>query len=132
MISTPILLVAAFHHRDLPFLIGTITFSTTMLLVYLRYRRLAMTLYLGTGWLGLMLIRQLALTIPLSSVLVDCRRHRFIRQALYSLRTSACVMAISSGICSCLPVLAVTLRRGLFAQCEKRRVQLDKLACAAD
>jgi hemolysin III len=146
IIGTPILLVAAFHHRDLPFLIGTITFSTTMLLVYLasilyhawprsktksllqvidhapiflviagtytpfalgplhggaalamlgivwalalfgvimkatrgvlRYRRLAMTLYLGTGWLGLMLIRQLALTISLSSVLIDCRRHR--------------------------------------------------------
>jgi predicted membrane channel-forming protein YqfA (hemolysin III family) len=76
IIGTPILLVAAFHHRDLPFLIGTITFSTTMLLVYLRYRRLAMTLYLGTGWLGLMLIRQLALTIPLSSVLINCRRQR--------------------------------------------------------
>jgi hemolysin III len=42
IIGTPILLVAAFHHRDLPFLIGTITFSTTMLLVYL-----ASTLYHG-------------------------------------------------------------------------------------
>jgi hemolysin III len=44
IIGTPILLVAAFHHRDVPFLIGTIIFSTTMLLVYL-----ASTLY--HGWL---------------------------------------------------------------------------------
>jgi hypothetical protein len=41
-------------------------------------------------------------------------------------------MAISSGICSCLPAVAVTLRRCLFAQSEKRRVQLDKLRRAAD
>jgi hemolysin III len=35
----------------------------------LRHRRLAMTLYLGTGWIGLTLIRPLALTIPLSALL---------------------------------------------------------------
>ena len=34
-----------------------------------RHRRLAMTLYLGTGWIGLILIRPLALTIPLSALL---------------------------------------------------------------
>jgi hemolysin III len=34
-----------------------------------RHRKLAMTLYLGTGWLGVVLIRPLALTIPLSAVL---------------------------------------------------------------
>src|SRR5205809_8008686 len=134
MIGTPILLLAAFHHGNIPFLIGTIIFTTTMLLVYLastlyhcwprthtksllqvldhsaiflliagtytpfalgtlhggaglamlgvvwalaffgvilkatrgalRHRRLAMTLYLGTGWIGLTLIRPLALAIP--------------------------------------------------------------------
>jgi hemolysin III len=139
IIGTPILLLAAFHHGDVPFLIGTIIFTTTMLFVYLastlyhgwpqtgtksllqvidhaaiflliagtytpfalgplrsggglamlgvvwalalfgviikatrgvfRHRRLAMTLYLGTGWIGLMLIRPLALTIPLSALL---------------------------------------------------------------
>jgi hemolysin III len=139
MIGTPILVLAAFHHGNIPFLIGTIVFTTTMLLVYLastlyhcwphtdtksilqvidhtaiflliagtytpfalgplrgggclatlgivwplalfgvimkatrgvlRHRRLAMTLYLGTGWLGLTLIRPLALTIPLSALL---------------------------------------------------------------
>src|SRR5215216_6501490 len=42
MIGTPILLLAAFHHGDIPFLIGTIIFTTTMLLVYL-----ASTLYHG-------------------------------------------------------------------------------------
>src|SRR5262252_9812549 len=42
MIGTPILLLAAFHHGDIPFLIGTIVFATTMLLVYL-----ASTLYHG-------------------------------------------------------------------------------------
>jgi hemolysin III len=138
MIGTPILLLAAFHHGNIPFLIGTIIFVTTMLLVYvastlyhgwppthtksllqvidhaaiflliagtytpfalgplrstgglpmlgvvwalalfgvimkatrgvLRHRRLAMTLYLGTGWIGLTLIRPLALTIPLSAL----------------------------------------------------------------
>jgi hemolysin III len=35
----------------------------------LRHRRLAMTLYLGTGWIGLTLIRPLALAIPLSALL---------------------------------------------------------------
>jgi hemolysin III len=138
MIGTPILLLAALHHGDIPFLIGTIIFTTTMLLVYLastlyhswpstntksllqvvdhaaiflliagtytpfalgplrtgglpmlgvvwalalfgvimkatrgvvRHRRLAMTLYLGTGWLGLISIRPLALAVPLSALL---------------------------------------------------------------
>src|SRR5215468_4417085 len=138
MIGTPILLLAAFHRGNIPFLIGTIIFATTMLLVYLastlyhgwpqtntksllqvidhaaiflliagtytpfalgplrsgsglvmlgiiwalalfgvimkttrgvlRHRRLAMTLYLGTGWIGLAVIRPLALTIPLSAL----------------------------------------------------------------
>ena len=40
MIGTPILLLAALHHGNIPFLIGTIVFTTTMLLVYL-----ASTLY---------------------------------------------------------------------------------------
>jgi AsnC-like protein len=40
-------------------------------------------------------------------------------------------MAISSGICSCWPALAVTLQRCLFVQSEKQRVQLDKLPRAA-
>src|SRR5881409_4439982 len=123
MIGSPILLLAAFHHGSISFLIGTIIFTATMLLVYLgstlyhawpqtrvksllqvldhsaiflliagtytpfalgplrgsgglamlgivwalalfgvmmkatrgvlRHRRLAMGLYLGTGWLGL-------------------------------------------------------------------------------
>ena len=35
----------------------------------LRHRRLAMTLYLGTGWIGLMFIRPLALAIPWSALL---------------------------------------------------------------
>jgi hemolysin III len=139
IIGTPILLLAAFHHADTPFLVGTIIFTTTILLVYLvstlyhgwpqtdtksllqvidhaaiflliagtytpfalgplrgggglvtlgivwavalfgvimkatrgalRHRRLAMTLYLGTGWIGLTLIGPLALTIPLSALL---------------------------------------------------------------
>jgi hemolysin III len=139
IVGTPILLLAAFHHGNIPFFIGTIIFTTAMLLVYLastlyhswpqsntksllqtvdhaaiflliagtytpfalgplrdscglimlgivwalaifgvimkatrgvlRYRKLAMTLYLGTGWLGLTLIRPLALVIPLSPVL---------------------------------------------------------------
>jgi hemolysin III len=138
IIGTPILLLAAFHHGDIPFLVGTIIFTMTMLLVYLastlyhgwprthmksllqvldhsaiflliagtytpfalgplrgsgglpilgivwalalfgvimkatrgvlRHRRLAMTLYLGTGWVGLILIRPLALAIPLSAL----------------------------------------------------------------
>jgi hemolysin III len=139
MIGTPILLLAALHHSNIPFLIGTIIFATTMLLVYLvstlyhcwprthtksllqiidhsaiflliagtytpfalgplrgaggltmlgivwalalfgvvmkatrgalRHRKLAMTLYLGTGWLALIFIRPLALAIPLSALL---------------------------------------------------------------
>ena len=138
MIGTPILLLAAFHHGNVPFFIGTIIFTTTMLLVYaasmlyhswpqtrtksllqlvdhsaiflliagtytpfavgplrgsgglamlgivwalalfgvlmkttrgvVRHRRLAMGLYLGTGWLGLTLIHPLALAIPLSAL----------------------------------------------------------------
>ena len=139
IIGTPILLLAAFHHGNIPFLVGTIIFTTTMLLVYLastlyhgwpythtksllqlldhsaiflliagtstpfalgplrgsgglamlgivwalalfgvmmkatrgvlRHRRLAMGLYLGTGWLGLTFIHPLALAIPLSALL---------------------------------------------------------------
>ncbi len=138
IIGTPILLRAAFHHGDIPFLIGTIIFTTTMLLVYLastlyhcwpqtstksllqvidhaaiflliagtytpfalgslrggvglamlvivwalalfgvimkatrgvlRHWKLSMTLYLGTGWIGLISIRPLALAIPLSAL----------------------------------------------------------------
>src|SRR5437773_3035756 len=139
MIGTPILLLAAFHHGSISFLIGTIIFTATMLLVYLsstlyhawpqtraksllqvvdhsaiflliagtytpfalgplrgaggltmlgivwtlalfgvvmkttrgplRHRKVAMTLYLGTGWLGLIFIRPLALAVPWSAVL---------------------------------------------------------------
>jgi hemolysin III len=139
MIGTPILLLAAFYHGSIFFLVGTIIFTVTMLLVYfgstlyhawpqtrvksflqvmdhsaiflliagtytpfalgplrdaggltmlgivwtlalfgvvmkatrgaLRHRKLAMTLYLGTGWLGLIFIRPLALAIPWSAVL---------------------------------------------------------------
>ena len=139
IIGTPILLLAAFHHGDIHFLIGTIIFTTTMVLVYLastvyhawpqtntksllqvidhaaiflliagtytpfalgplrsggglamlwivwvlalfgvimkatrgalRHRKLAMTLYLGTGWFALIFIRPLALAIPLSALL---------------------------------------------------------------
>jgi len=139
MIGTPILLLAAFRHGNIPFLVGTIIFTTTMLLVYLastiyhcwprthrksllqvldhsaiflliagtytpfalgplrgaggltmlgivwalalfgvvmkatrgavRHRRLAMTLYLGTGWLAVIFIRPLSLAIPLSALL---------------------------------------------------------------
>ncbi len=139
MIGTPILLQAAFHHGNIPFIVGTIIFATTMLLVYLtstlyhgwprthtksllqlidhsaiflliagtytpfalgplrgsgglpmlgivwalalfgimmkatrgvlRHRRLALGLYLGTGWLGLTFIHPLALAIPLSALL---------------------------------------------------------------
>jgi len=42
IIGTPILLLPAFHHGNIPFFIGTIIFTTTMLLVYL-----ASTLYHG-------------------------------------------------------------------------------------
>lgn len=139
MIGTPVLLLAAFHHGSISFFIGTIIFTSTMLLVYLgstvyhawprtsaksilqvidhsaiflliagtytpfalgplrdaggltmlgivwalalfglmlkatrgalRHRKLAMTLYLGTGWLGIIFIRPLALAIPLSALL---------------------------------------------------------------
>jgi hemolysin III len=139
MIGTPILLLAAFYHGSLSFLIGTSIFTLTMLLVYLastvyhawpqtrvksilqvidhsaiflliagtytpfalgplrgtggltmlgivwalalfgvmmkamrgalRHRKLAMTLYLGTGWISLIFIRPLALAIPLSALL---------------------------------------------------------------
>jgi hemolysin III len=139
IIGTPILLLAAFHHGDIPFFVGTIIFTMTMLLVYLastlyhcwprtetksvlqvidhstiflliagtytpfalgplrgggrlvmlgivwsvalfgvimkttrgvlRHRRLAMTLYLGTGWIGLTLIRPLSLAISISALL---------------------------------------------------------------
>jgi hemolysin III len=139
MIGTPILLLTAFYHGSLSFLIGTGIFTGTMLLVYLgstvyhswpqtrvksvlqvidhsaiflliagtytpfalgplrgggglamlgivwalalfgvimkatrgvlRHRRLAMTLYLGTGWIGLTFIRPLALAIPLAALL---------------------------------------------------------------
>ena len=139
IIGTPILVLAAFHHGNIPFLVGTVVFTTTMLLVYLastlyhawprtrtkslfqlldhsaiflliagtympfalgplrrsggllmlgivwalalfgvmlkatrgvlRHRRLAMGLYLGTGWLGVTFIHPLALAIPLSALL---------------------------------------------------------------
>jgi hemolysin III len=139
MIGTPILLVAAFRHGSVSFLIGTIVFTGTMLLLYLgsmlyhawphspaksvlqildhsaifwliagtytpfalgplrgvwgwtmlgiiwalaafgvfmkvtrgavRHRKLAMTLYLGMGWLALVFIRPLAFAVPLSALL---------------------------------------------------------------
>ena len=139
MIATPVLLLAAFRHASAFFLVGTIIFIVTMLLVYfgstlyhawpqtrvksflqvtdhsaiflliagtytpfalgplrdvggltmlcivwtlalfgvvmkatrgaLRHRKLSMTLYLGTGWLGIIFIRPLALAIPCSAVL---------------------------------------------------------------
>ena len=139
LIGTPVLLLAAVHHGSISFLIGTIVFTMTMLLVYLgstvyhawpqthvksflqlvdhsaiflliagtytpfalgplrdaggltmlgivwtlavfgvvmkatrgtlRHRKLAMTLYLGTGWLAVIFIRPLALAIPLSALL---------------------------------------------------------------
>jgi hemolysin III len=139
MIGTPILLLAAFRHANVFFLVGTIIFIATMLLVYfgstlyhawpqtpvksflqvldhsaiflliagtytpfalgplrgaggltmlgiiwtlalfgvvmkatrgaLRHRKLAMTLYLGTGWLGVIFIRPLAVAVPWPAVL---------------------------------------------------------------
>jgi hemolysin III len=139
LIGTPVLLLAAVRHGSISFLIGTIVFTMTMLLVYLgstvyhawpqtqvksflqlvdhsaiflliagtytpfalgplrdaggltmlgivwtlalfgvvmkatrgtlRHRKLAMTLYLGTGWLAVIFIRPLALAIPLSALL---------------------------------------------------------------
>src|SRR5690349_7816380 len=139
IIGTPLLLVAAFHHDDVPFLIGTMIFSLTMLLVYLastlyhvwpptngksllqvidhaaiflwiagtytpfglgplrsngglamlaivwalagfgiimkaargamRYPRVSLSLYLGTGWIGMTFIHPLALAIPFSALL---------------------------------------------------------------
>src|SRR6266496_6049758 len=138
MIGTPILLLAAFRHGSTSFLVGTIIFAVTMLLLYLgstlyhawphtrakfflqtldhsaiflliagtytpfalgplrgtggltmlgivwtlavfgvvmkatrgtlRHRKLAMTLYLGRGWLGVICIRPLAVSMPLSAV----------------------------------------------------------------
>jgi hemolysin III len=139
IIGSPILLQAAIRHDDMPFFIGTIIFTTTLLLVYLastvyhswphthtksllqvidhaaiflliagtytpfalgplrdggglavlgivwalavfgvimkatrgagRHRRFSMALYLGTGWIGLAVIRPLALAIPLSALI---------------------------------------------------------------
>jgi hemolysin III len=139
MIGAPILLLAAFDHGSISFLVGTIVFTVTMLLLYLgsmlyhawpqtpaksilqvldhsaiylliagtytpfalgplrgvwgwtmlgliwalaalgvlvkatrgtaRHRKLAMTLYLGMGWLALIFIRPLALAVPLSVLL---------------------------------------------------------------
>src|SRR5438094_8484619 len=139
MIGTPILLLAAFHRGSLSFLIGTIVFTVTMLVLYLgsmlyhvwpqtpaksilqvldhsaiflliagtytpfalgplrgvwgwtmlglvwalaalgvlvkatrgtaRHKKFAMALYLGMGWLALIFIRPLALSIPWSVVL---------------------------------------------------------------
>ena len=139
IIGAPVLLLAAFRHASAFFLVGTIIFIATMLLVYfgstlyhawpqtrvksflqvmdhsaiflliagtctpfalgplrdaggltmlgivwtlalfgvvmkttrgpLRHRKLSMTLYLGTGWLGVMFIRPLALAVPWSAVL---------------------------------------------------------------
>jgi hemolysin III len=139
MIGTPLLVLTAFHRASSSFLIGTIIFTVTMLLVYLgstlyhawprtpvksilqvidhsaiflliagtytpfamgplrgtggltmlgivwaltlfgvimkatrgalRHRKLAMTLYLGTGWIGVIFIRPLALAIPSSALL---------------------------------------------------------------
>ena len=139
IIGAPVLLLAAFRHASAFFLVGTIIFIVTMLLVYfgstlyhawpqtrvksflqvmdhsaiflliagtctpfalgplrdaggltmlgivwtlalfgvvmkttrgpLRHRKLSMTLYLGTGWLGVMFIHPLALAVPWSAVL---------------------------------------------------------------
>jgi hemolysin III len=139
LIGAPVLLLAAFRHASTLFLVGTIIFIVTMLLVYFgsalyhawpqtqvksflqvmdhsaiflliagtctpfalgplrdaggltmlcivwtlalfgvvmkatrgaqRHRKLAMTLYLGTGWLGVIFIRPLALAVPGSAVL---------------------------------------------------------------
>ena len=139
IVGTPVLVLAAFRHASVFFLVGTIIFIVTMLLVYfgstlyhawpqtrvksflqvmdhsaiflliagtytpfalgplrdaggltmlgivwtlalfgvimkatrgaLRHRKLAMTLYLGTGWLGVIFIRPLALAVPWSAVL---------------------------------------------------------------
>lgn len=139
MIGVPILVLAAVRHGNVLFLVGTVIFGTTMLLVYLastlyhcwprthtksflqvidhaaiflliagtytpfalgplrsssglimlgivwalalfgvimkatrgavRHRKLSMTLYLGTGWIGLAVIRPLALAIPFSALL---------------------------------------------------------------
>ncbi len=136
MIGAPILLLAAYHNGSVSFLIGTIVFVVTMLVLYLgsmlyhawprtrvksilqvldhsaifwliagtytpfalgplrgpwgwtmlglvwslaafgalvkvtrgasRHRKLAMTLYLGMGWLALIFIRPLMLAVPLS------------------------------------------------------------------
>ncbi len=83
-IGAPILIMAAFHT---PFALGPLRHSGGLIMLGIvwalalfgvlmkatrgtqRHRKLAMTLYLGTGWLGVVLIRPLALTIPLSAVL---------------------------------------------------------------
>jgi hemolysin III len=139
LIATPVLLMAAFHHGSISFLIGTIVFTITMLLLYLgstlyhawpctraksvlqlldhsaifwliagtytpfalgplrgisgwtmlgivwalatfgvfvkatrgtaRHQKLAMTLYLGMGWLALIFVRPFVLAVPLSVLL---------------------------------------------------------------
>jgi hemolysin III len=203
IIGTPILLLEALHHGDIPFLIGTIVFSTAMLVVYLastlyhswppghmksllqlldhsaifmliagtytpfalgplrdggglpmlwivwalalfgvvikatrgvlRHRRLAMTLYLGTGWLGLTFIRPLAMAIPFSALVCLIAGGMLTRQELYFLRMNGNVMPISCGICSYSAAPAVTMRPSLFARPEKSgRAKLDNFARAAD
>src|SRR6266508_1047048 len=189
MIGTPILLLAAFRHGSIPFLIGTIIFTVTMLLLYLgsmlyhawprtraklflqtldhsaiflliagtytplalgplrgsggltmlgivwalalfgvvmkatrgtlRHRKLAMTLYLGTGWLGLIIIRPLALAIPWSPAALLTRR------ALYFLRMSGCAMRTSSGICSYLQAHRAILWPCLHAQLNSKVARLS-------
>ena len=91
-----------------------------------------MTLYLGTGWIGLTLVRPLALAIPLSALLWliaggiaytagtlffanERLRYGHFIWHLFVLAGTSCHFA------------AV-----LFARSEKRRVQLDKLVRAAD
>jgi hemolysin III len=139
MVGTPVLLLAAVRHGNIFFVIGTIVFVVTMLLLYLgsmlyhawphspakavlqlldhsaifwliagtytpfalgplrgvwgwtmlgiiwalaalgvfvkathgtaRYRKFAMALYLGMGWLALIFIRPLALAVPISALL---------------------------------------------------------------
>ncbi len=202
MIGTPILLQAAFHHGNIPFIVGTIIFATTMLLVYLtstlyhgwprthtksllqlidhsaiflliagtytpfalgplrgsgglpmlgivwalalfgimmkatrgvlRHRRLAMGLYLGTGWLGLTFIHPLALAIPLSALLCLIAGGIAYTAGTLFFANERLRYSHSSGTCSCLPAPAVTLRRCLFARAEKQRAQLDKRVGAAD
>src|SRR5205814_450172 len=109
MIGTPILLLAAFHHGNIPFLVGTIIFTTTMLLVYL-----ASTLY--HSW-PITHTKSLLQLLDHSAIFLSLVAS-LTRLARYFSRTSGCVMAISAGTCSCLPAPAVILRRCLFAQPE--------------